>query len=103
MPGKARAPRAACSLRLQAVAAIMRAWRGGVRRQCLELLPSISEDAGEREGWPGGIAQQFLAVRPLVEEIVKALKQLDELKASAAGVSGGLWSGKKASRCCSCK
>lgn len=59
----------------QAVAAIQSAWEAGVTRQRIELLlPLIG--ATDLDDWPGGIRQQFKAAAPLVEQILRQLKQV---------------------------
>ncbi|KAI8463765.1 MAG: hypothetical protein J3K34DRAFT_388888 [Monoraphidium minutum] len=63
----------------QAVSAIQSAWEGGVSRQRVELLlPLIG--ATDLDDWPGGIRQQFKAAAPLVEQILRGLKQVEGLK-----------------------
>eukprot|EP00882_Tetradesmus_deserticola_P013115 GHRQ01013908.1.p1 GENE.GHRQ01013908.1~~GHRQ01013908.1.p1 ORF type:complete len:151 (+),score=39.96 GHRQ01013908.1:276-728(+) len=63
----------------QAVAAIEEAWKAGIRRQRIELLlPLIG--ATDLDDWPGGIRQQFKAAAPLVEGILKQLKQKEGLQ-----------------------
>lgn len=63
----------------QAVAAIEAAWKAGIKRQRIELLlPLIG--ATDLDDWPGGIRQQFKAAAPLVEGILKQLKQKEGLQ-----------------------
>lgn len=56
---------------------MVRAWKAGVRRQHLELmLPLTGELTAEGgQAWPGGIRQQFRAAQPLVEGLLRILKQ----------------------------
>eukprot|EP00879_Flechtneria_rotunda_P003240 GHRR01003463.1.p1 GENE.GHRR01003463.1~~GHRR01003463.1.p1 ORF type:complete len:292 (+),score=64.75 GHRR01003463.1:691-1566(+) len=85
----------------QAANAIETAWRSdGIRRQRIELLlPLIG--ATVLDDWPGGIRQQFKAAAPLVEGILKQLKQKDGLTGplDAAiwdqGDAVGAWFGDK--------
>ncbi|PNH01740.1 hypothetical protein TSOC_012349 [Tetrabaena socialis] len=83
----------------QAVQAIESAWRSGVRRQQLELLlPLIG--ATDLDDWPGGIRQQFKAAQPMVESILRAIKQTEGLQGPLAaniwdqGDAVGAWTGK---------
>lgn len=63
----------------QAAAAVEAAWKDGIRRQRIELLlPLIG--ATDLDDWPGGIRQQFKAAAPLVEAILKQLKQKEGLQ-----------------------
>jgi hypothetical protein len=63
----------------QAVTAIEAAWKAGIKRQRIELLlPLIG--ATDLDDWPGGIRQQFKAAAPLVEGILKQLKQKEGLE-----------------------
>jgi hypothetical protein len=60
----------------QAAAAITAAWAegSGLRRQRIELLlPLIG--ATDLDDWPGGIRQQFKAIQPMVEGILRSVKQ----------------------------
>lgn len=63
----------------QAAAALESAWKAGVKRQRIELLlPLIG--ATDLDDWPGGIRQQFKAIQPLVENILRSVKQVDGLQ-----------------------
>lgn len=82
----------------QAVEAIKSAWEAGISRQRVELLlPLIG--ATDLDDWPGGIRQQFKAAAPLVEQALRALKQVDGLKGPLAaeiwddGDAVGAWTG----------
>ncbi|WIA29393.1 hypothetical protein OEZ86_011897 [Tetradesmus obliquus] len=82
----------------QAVAAIQAAWKAGIKRQRIELLlPLIG--ATDLDDWPGGIRQQFKAAAPLVEGILKQLKQKEGLQGPLGvdiwdqGDAVGAWSG----------
>lgn len=82
----------------QAVAAIRSAWEAGVTRQRVELLlPLIG--ATDLDDWPGGIRQQFKAAAPLVEQILRGLKQVEGLKGPLGaeiwddGDAVGAWAG----------
>lgn len=67
----------------QAAAAVERALEAGVRRQRVELLlPLIG--ATDLDDWPGGIRQQFKAAQPMVEELLRQLKQLRALEGPLA-------------------
>mmetsp|Transcript_15529 Transcript_15529/g.40161 ORF Transcript_15529/g.40161 Transcript_15529/m.40161 type:complete len:325 (-) Transcript_15529:184-1158(-) len=84
----------------QALAACKLAYADGIRRQRVELLlPLIG--ATDLDDWPGGIQQQFKAVLPMVEKIMKGLKETDGLTGplSAAiidqGDAVGQWKGDK--------
>lgn len=84
----------------QAVTAIETAWQAGVKRQRLELLlPLIG--ATDLDDWPGGIRQQFKAAAPLVEGILKQLKQKEGLTGPIdveiwdQGDAVGAWFGDK--------
>lgn len=76
------------SVRLQATAAILRAWRAGKRRQQLELMLPVPTAGGPRAtgdlSWPGGIRQQFRAARPMVEKLLRRVRQAAGLQASCA-------------------
>ncbi|GFR50904.1 hypothetical protein Agub_g13201 [Astrephomene gubernaculifera] len=83
----------------QAAQAIEAAWRDGVRRQRLELmLPLIG--ATDLDDWPGGIRQQFKAAQPMVESILRTVKQTEGLQGPLAanvwdqGDAVGAWTGK---------
>mmetsp|Transcript_13657 Transcript_13657/g.29301 ORF Transcript_13657/g.29301 Transcript_13657/m.29301 type:complete len:285 (+) Transcript_13657:15-869(+) len=84
----------------QAAAAIESAWRAGSRMQRVELLlPLIG--ATDLDDWPGGIRQQFKAAQPLVENILRAVKQLEGLQGPLGaeiwdqGDAVGAWKGAK--------
>ncbi|KAG2492415.1 hypothetical protein HYH03_009358 [Edaphochlamys debaryana] len=84
----------------QAVQAIEAAWRDGVKRQRLELLlPLIG--ATDLDDWPGGIRQQFKAAQPMVESILRSVKQIEGLQGPLAaniwdqGDAVGAWTGKE--------
>ncbi|GIL56101.1 hypothetical protein Vafri_11532 [Volvox africanus] len=83
----------------QAAQAIETAWRDGVRLQRLELLlPLIG--ATDLDDWPGGIRQQFKAAQPMVESILRTVKQIKGLQGPLAaniwdqGDAVGAWTGK---------
>lgn len=83
----------------QAAQAIEAAWRSGVKRQRVELLlPLIG--ATDLDDWPGGIRQQFKAAQPMVESILRAVKQAEGLQGPLAaniwdqGDAVGAWTGK---------
>jgi hypothetical protein len=60
---------------IQAAEAIKSAYRAGVKRQCVQLLlPLIG--ATDLDDWPGGIRQQFKACQPMVEQILRSVKQV---------------------------
>lgn len=68
-------------------------------RQRVELLlPLIG--ATDLDDWPGGIRQQFKAAAPLVEQILRALKQVEGLKGPLEaqvwddGDAVGAWTGE---------
>lgn len=62
----------------QAASATRAAWMNGVSRQCVELLlPLIG--ATDLDDWPGGIRQQFQAATPMVEGLLRDLKQTEGL------------------------
>lgn len=62
----------------QAAAAITSAWQAGITRQRVELLlPLIG--ATDLDDWPGGVRQQFKAAAPLVEQLLRTLKQVEGL------------------------
>ena len=59
----------------QAATAITGAFAAGCTKQRIELsLPLIG--ATDLDDWPGGIRQQFKSVQPLVEQILKLVKQV---------------------------
>lgn len=59
----------------QAAEAIKSAYRAGIKRQCVTLLlPLIG--ATDLDDWPGGIRQQFKACQPMVEQILRSVKQV---------------------------
>jgi len=63
---------------IQAVAAVLRAWYDGIRRQSLEiLLPQAGSDG---DGWPGGIRQQFRVALPMIEALLLRLKAAEGLE-----------------------
>lgn len=63
----------------QAFTSCSRAYEDGILRQRVELvLPLIG--ATDLDDWPGGIRQQFKAALPMVESLVKRLKQLPGLQ-----------------------
>ncbi|KAG2447762.1 hypothetical protein HYH02_007220 [Chlamydomonas schloesseri] len=83
----------------QAAQAIEAAWRDGIKRQRLELsLPLIG--ATDLDDWPGGIRQQFKAAQPMVESILRTVKQVEGLQGPLAaniwdqGDAVGAWTGK---------
>ncbi|EFJ40183.1 hypothetical protein VOLCADRAFT_100045 [Volvox carteri f. nagariensis] len=83
----------------QAAQAIETAWRDGVRLQRLELLlPLIG--ATDLDDWPGGIRQQFKAAQPMVESVLRTVKQIKGLQGPLAaniwdqGDAVGAWTGK---------
>ncbi|KXZ44909.1 hypothetical protein GPECTOR_61g862 [Gonium pectorale] len=83
----------------QAAQAIEAAWRDGVRLQRVELLlPLIG--ATDLDDWPGGIRQQFKAAQPMVESILRTVKQTEGLQGPLAaniwdqGDAVGAWTGK---------
>lgn len=87
----------------QAIASVEQAWRSGTKLQRLELLlPLIG--ATDLDDWPGGIRQQFKAAQPLVEKILKALKQKEGLQGKMTaeiwdqGDATGAWYGDQL--CC---
>ncbi|GAX75020.1 hypothetical protein CEUSTIGMA_g2466.t1 [Chlamydomonas eustigma] len=61
----------------QAAAAIEAAFRDGMRRQHIELY--LQPESGQ-DGWPGGIRQQFRVAQPLVESILRRVKQAGGLE-----------------------
>eukprot|EP01025_Chloroclados_australasicus_P004398 TRINITY_DN11077_c0_g1_i7.p1 TRINITY_DN11077_c0_g1~~TRINITY_DN11077_c0_g1_i7.p1 ORF type:complete len:285 (+),score=34.14 TRINITY_DN11077_c0_g1_i7:95-949(+) len=68
----------------EAKKAILTAYENGIQKQRIELLlPLIG--ATDLDDWPGGIRQQFQAAQPLVEEILKGIKELDEFSAQLKG------------------
>ncbi|KAF8073061.1 hypothetical protein HT031_000722 [Scenedesmus sp. PABB004] len=98
--GSVRVPRAPEAQVSQAAAAVEAAWRAGIKRQRVELLlPLIG--ATDLDDWPGGIRQQFKAAAPLVEGLLKQLKQIDELRGPLdvqiwdQGDAVGAWFGDK--------
>ena len=67
-------PQSASQQTAQAAAAITAAYKAGIRRQSVELLlPLIG--ATDLDDWPGGIRQQFKSASPLVESILRTVKQ----------------------------
>ncbi len=53
--------------------------RAGVSLQRLELeLPLIG--ATDLDDWPGGVRQQFKAAQPLIEALLKSVKQVPGLE-----------------------
>lgn len=94
----------------QAYRASLAAWKDGIKRQKLEiLLPLIG--ATELDDWyglsekqssavinspeqniderrPGGIRQEFKAAQPMMEDLLRRLKQEDELQGS---LSADIW------------
>lgn len=84
----------------QALGACQRAFDDGVHRQRLELLlPLIG--ATDLDDWPGGIRQQFKAAQPMVESLLRSLKQDQALQGSLSssildqGDAVGAWIGPK--------
>jgi hypothetical protein len=84
----------------QALGACQRAFKDGVRRQRLELLlPLIG--ATDLDDWPGGIRQQFKAAQPMVESLLRSLKQDESLQGSLSssildqGDAVGAWTGPR--------
>lgn len=68
----------------QAAAACKRALEAGITRQRVQmLLPLIG--ATDLDDWPGGIRQQFKAASPMVEDLLRALRQLPGLSGSLRG------------------
>ena len=68
-------PQSASQQTTQATAAITAAYKAGIQRQSVEiLLPLIG--ATDLDDWPGGIRQQFKAASPLVESILRTVKQV---------------------------
>lgn len=70
-----------------------------MKRQRVELLlPLIG--ATDLDDWPGGIRQQFKAAQPMVESILRAVKQAEGLQGPLAaniwdqGDAVGAWTGK---------
>lgn len=63
----------------QAAAAVQRAWEDGIRRQNLELLLP-QENAAVDGGWPGGIKQQFRVALPMIESLLRILKNAPGLE-----------------------
>ncbi len=63
----------------QAAAAVQRAWEDGIRRQNLELLLP-QENAAVDGGWPGGIKQQFRVALPMIESLLRILKNAPDLQ-----------------------
>ena len=63
----------------QAAAAVQRAWDDGIRRQNLELLLP-QENAAVDGGWPGGIKQQFRVALPMIESLLRILKNAPDLQ-----------------------
>ncbi|KAL6756169.1 hypothetical protein V8C86DRAFT_2654345 [Haematococcus lacustris] len=64
---------------VQAAAAVEAAWKSGCARQRVELLlPLIG--ATDLDDWPGGVRQQFKAIQPLVEQMLRTLKQVEGLQ-----------------------
>lgn len=57
-----------------AAAAIEAAYRDGCRRHCVELL-LLDPETGQ-DDWPGGIRQQFRVAQPMVESILRTIKQV---------------------------
>ena len=63
----------------QAFASVKASWEAGAKRQRIELvLPLIG--ATDLDDWPGGIRQQFKAATPMVERLLRQLKQLPGLE-----------------------
>ena len=63
----------------QAFASCKRAWEAGVKRQRIEItLPLIG--ATDIDDWPGGIRQQFKAAAPMVESLLRQLKNVPGLE-----------------------
>ncbi|KAK9825457.1 hypothetical protein WJX81_003422 [Elliptochloris bilobata] len=68
----------------QAKLAVQRAWQDGMRRQSLELLlPLIG--ATDLDDWPGGVRQQAKAAMPMVESLLRELKQAPDLQGPLRG------------------
>uniref|UniRef100_A0A7S0RMB0 DUF1995 domain-containing protein n=1 Tax=Chlamydomonas leiostraca TaxID=1034604 RepID=A0A7S0RMB0_9CHLO len=79
----------------QAAQAIEAAFRAGIKRQRVELLlPLIG--ATDLDDWPGGVRQQFKAVSPLVEQILRAVKQGEGLQGP---MSAEIWDDGDAVAC----
>ena len=63
----------------QAFESVRAAWESGVKRQRVDLvLPLIG--ATDLDDWPGGIRQQFKAAAPMVERLLRQLKQVPGLE-----------------------
>ncbi|GAX83781.1 hypothetical protein CEUSTIGMA_g11206.t1 [Chlamydomonas eustigma] len=76
-------PSSASQQTAQSAAAIQAAYKDGMRRQHVELLlPLIG--ATDLDDWPGGIRQQFKAAQPLVEYILRTVKQSEGLQGPLA-------------------
>ena len=91
-------PADAAQQALQAAAAVEAAFRDGVRQQCVELL--VQPETGQ-DDWPGGIRQQFRVTQPVVESILRTLKQADGLQGPLSaeiwdqGDAVAAWTGAK--------
>mmetsp|Transcript_21078 Transcript_21078/g.66789 ORF Transcript_21078/g.66789 Transcript_21078/m.66789 type:complete len:252 (-) Transcript_21078:83-838(-) len=86
----------------QALGAVQRAYDDGARRMSLEMLLPVPF-ATDLDDWPGGIRQQFKVAAPMVQDLLKGLKQDDRRSGPLGsrildeGDAVGAWEGDKMS------